>query len=110
MSAGDSARAEVRWRHEWEFLQTTAELQVAIAVHRMENVVNQEQIMMKTFWSYVAEFWCKLMHPAPMWPVHGFYRCPDCWREYPVGWEEHIAHPDDNRSRRDRIVRPVPTW
>ena len=34
-----------------------------------------------------ARAWCKLMHPDPMWPVGGFYRCPECLRQYPVQWE-----------------------
>jgi hypothetical protein len=34
-----------------------------------------------------ARAWCKLMHPDPMWPVNGFYRCPSCLRQYPVQWE-----------------------
>ena len=41
-----------------------------------------------TVWSYVADLWCTLMHPAPMWPSHGYYRCRACGREYPVPWEE----------------------
>ncbi len=68
--------------------------------------------MRKTFWSYIAELWCKLMHPDPMWPAHGRYRCPACWREYPVQWEESdglVVQSDDPRGG-DRIVRPVPTW
>jgi hypothetical protein len=36
-----------------------------------------------------ARAWCKLMHPDPMWPVSGFYRCPTCLRQYPVQWESH---------------------
>jgi hypothetical protein len=27
------------------------------------------------------------MHPAPMWPVKGYYQCPVCLRAYPVPWE-----------------------
>lgn len=45
--------------------------------------------MTRTFWSWVAEWWCSLTHPAPMWPVHGYYRCPSCWREYAVPWEKN---------------------
>ena len=32
----------------------------------------------------IAEFWCRMMHPSPLWPSHGHYRCRTCWREYPV--------------------------
>jgi hypothetical protein len=42
---------------------------------------------MKRIWSSLNELWCKSMHPAPMWPVHGYYRCPACHRHYPVLWE-----------------------
>ena len=43
---------------------------------------------MKTrFRSSFAALWCRLIHPAPMWPVHGYYRCPACHRQYPVPWE-----------------------
>lgn len=77
--------------------------------------------MLKTFWSFVVEFWCKLMHPTPMWPVHGHYRCRACFREYPVRWEASLfaaaagpdgplAPPEDSRNGRNRIVRPVATW
>ncbi len=34
-----------------------------------------------------ARFWCKLMHPDPMWPIRGYYRCRRCLRQYPVPWE-----------------------
>jgi|YelNatPaOPRAMG01_1025707.scaffolds.fasta_scaffold15520_4 hypothetical protein len=34
----------------------------------------------------LAEGWCHLMHPDPMWPVNGRYRCPVCYRTYPVPW------------------------
>lgn len=36
-----------------------------------------------------ARAWCKMMHRDPMWPVAGYYRCPDCLRQYPVPWEYH---------------------
>jgi hypothetical protein len=26
------------------------------------------------------------MHSKAMWPMHGKYICPDCFREYPVEW------------------------
>jgi hypothetical protein len=34
-----------------------------------------------------ARAWCRLMHPDPMWPVRGLYRCPSCLRQYPVQWD-----------------------
>ena len=42
---------------------------------------------MNVFWSRIAEFWCTLMHPEPMWPHRGYYRCRVCLREYRVPWE-----------------------
>jgi len=26
------------------------------------------------------------MHPAPMWPIHNYYVCPRCQRQWPVFW------------------------
>lgn len=42
---------------------------------------------MKDSWSRAGNLWCRLMHPSPMWPVNGQYRCPKCMRTYPVPWE-----------------------
>ena len=37
---------------------------------------------------------CRLMHDAPMWPIHGSYRCRTCGRSYPVPWAgEHLLQP-----------------
>ena len=75
--------------------------------------------MKKTFWAWVADFWCRLMHPAPMWPVHGHYRCPACWRDYAVPWEvepitvNHISHVSPSEHPRiagDGIARPAHSW
>ena len=38
-----------------------------------------------------ARAWCRWMHPDPMWPVGGLYRCPSCLRQYPVQWETQPA-------------------
>jgi hypothetical protein len=42
---------------------------------------------MKSLIDVLERFWCKSFHPAPMWPIHGHYRCPRCLRLYPVAWE-----------------------
>lgn len=42
---------------------------------------------MKALGSRVAKVWCQFAHPAPMWPVKGYYQCPVCLRSYPVPWE-----------------------
>jgi hypothetical protein len=31
-------------------------------------------------------FWCRLMHDAPMWPIHGTYQCRICAQSYTVPW------------------------
>jgi hypothetical protein len=42
-----------------------------------------------------ARLWCKLKHPAPMWPISGYYRCPECLRQYPVLWEAPQSLPHE---------------
>ena len=75
--------------------------------------------MKKTFWVWVADLWCRLMHPAPMWPAHGHYRCAACWREYAVPWEvgavmvdriNHVSRSERPRINSDRIARPAHSW
>ena len=39
-------------------------------------------------WDRISEVWCKSMHSKAMWPMHGKYMCPDCFREFPVEWAE----------------------
>jgi len=55
---------------------------------------------MKTLSSKLASAWCRLTHGSPMWPIHGQYRCPTCFRAYPVTWE---AAPEASRPV---LVRP----
>ncbi len=43
--------------------------------------------MTKASRRYIAELWCKMLHPSPMWPSHGHYQCRACGRQYPVPWE-----------------------
>ncbi len=43
---------------------------------------------MKVLGVQLLNKWCKLMHPTPMWPVKGYYRCPVCLRSHPVPWEK----------------------
>lgn len=38
-------------------------------------------------WNKLSIFWCKHMHTQAMWPIHGRYVCPKCFREYRVAWE-----------------------
>jgi hypothetical protein len=38
--------------------------------------------------------WCRLMHDAPMWPIHGSYRCGTCGQSYPIPWaSETLVQP-----------------
>jgi len=39
---------------------------------------------------WVADRWCYRMHPDPMWPVSGKYRCPKCLRVRPVPWANSL--------------------
>jgi len=43
---------------------------------------------MKPNHARIADFWCRLMHRAPMWPAHGQYECRTCGRRQPVCWEQ----------------------
>ena len=52
--------------------------------------IGKEQNMIKASRHRLAEFWCRLMHPAPMWPFHGRYRCRTCRRDYPVPWQSDL--------------------
>jgi len=38
-------------------------------------------------WSRFKGLWCSVMHPSPMWPINGYYRCPKCRRTYAVPWQ-----------------------
>jgi hypothetical protein len=41
----------------------------------------------------IGVLWCWLMHDAPMWPIHGSYRCRICRRSSPVPWDKHLLQP-----------------
>ena len=43
---------------------------------------------MRSIWNRASMVWCRVFHPKPFWPIHGYYRCPACLRLYPVPWEE----------------------
>ena len=36
-------------------------------------------------------WWCRMQHAAILWPIHGEYRCAECYRRYPVAWDEDAA-------------------
>ncbi|MCZ2075244.1 MAG: hypothetical protein HUU41_19700 [Bryobacteraceae bacterium] len=56
---------------------------------------------MKRIWTFLRDSWCYRMHPAPMWPVNGMYRCPECQREYPVPWEKGVTRWDFQPAKED---------
>ncbi len=33
-----------------------------------------------------GDLWCRMMHNAAMWPIHGFYECRSCGRRHPITW------------------------
>lgn len=64
---------------------------------------------MKRLWDFIRDTWCYLMHPDPMWPVNGMYRCPSCQRQRPVPWEAGNALwcPRGQSLRTAPILEPV---
>ena len=48
--------------------------------------------------------WCRYMHNATMWPIHGRYRCGTCLRDYPVPFETRTER-GFYRSRSERTIR-----
>jgi hypothetical protein len=47
----------------------------------------------RSAWSWLNETWCNVAHPSPLWPIHGRYRCPACFRVYQVEWEVSLHRP-----------------
>jgi hypothetical protein len=39
----------------------------------------------------LGSLWCRYLHAAVMWPIHGHYNCRVCYRQYPVLWESTYA-------------------
>ena len=40
----------------------------------------------------LGTLWCRLMHNAPMWPIHGSYQCRTCGRRYRIVWAGEVLH------------------
>src|ERR1043165_3945440 len=36
-------------------------------------------------------WWCRMQHAAILWPIHGEYRCAECYRRYPVAWNDALG-------------------
>lgn len=62
---------------------------------------------MSLFFSHALDragrVWCRAFHGAPMWPVNGYYRCPDCLRTFPVAWANQPAP-----ARHVSVMQPKP--
>ncbi len=56
----------------------------------------------------IGETWCRVMHPDPMWPVNGKYRCRKCLREFPVAWEQDLRLPRPVVIAAQPVPAPVP--
>jgi hypothetical protein len=48
----------------------------------------KESGSMKPTQARIADLWCRLMHTAPMWPLHGQYECRTCGLRHRVCWEQ----------------------
>jgi hypothetical protein len=38
--------------------------------------------------NWISGVWCQTMHRQAMWPIHGRYLCPTCFRVYEVKWSD----------------------
>jgi hypothetical protein len=58
----------------------------------------------------LGDWWCKMFHPVPQWPIHGHYQCPKCFRVYAVPWETAACQEGLREStRRLRyLAQPAP--
>jgi hypothetical protein len=55
----------------------------------------------------MGEFWCKLLHDRPNWPIHGRYACRVCGRSYAVPWEFTTLSPDFQRAGQPGVTTPT---
>lgn len=60
-------------------------------------------ILRTTDW--LADRWCYLMHPDPMWPIHGRYLCRKCQRSRAVPWANTVV--SASAVRPEGAVRPI---
>lgn len=68
--------------------------------------------MLNSLSSAVGDTWCQLMHPDPMWPVGGEYRCRVCQRTFPVAWEKsarELPQSGEAAARAETIVHATAT-
>jgi len=53
--------------------------------------------------SGVTGVWCRSMHPAPMWPIHNYYVCPRCQRQWPVPWVQQKNEDRQPATQENRV-------
>ena len=46
----------------------------------------------------IGNFWCRLMHDEPMWPMYGWYECRTCGRQHRA-WQDENFKPETPWSR-----------
>jgi hypothetical protein len=74
---------------------------------------------MQAFIERIEKMWCETMHSHTMWPIHGKYRCAECFREYPVAFnfdpesrsrvEQLLPHLDESAPAFTRTERQIAT-
>jgi hypothetical protein len=50
----------------------------------------------------IGNFWCRLMHDEPMWPIHGWYECRTCGRQHRAWRDERVKREARLRQRNRR--------
>jgi acetone carboxylase gamma subunit len=61
-------------------------------------------ITIRSAWNWLGKTWCSVAHPSPLWPIHGTYRCPTCFRMFEVEWEASLHRPVRSRQATENRV------
>jgi len=60
---------------------------------------------------WIAMRWCKTTHTKALWPIHGRYRCAQCFRQHPVSWNgggnDSWRSPAGRSAARGRLIPAV---
>ncbi len=68
--------------------------------------MDSSNVASRELWDRVAESWCRLAHPQPMWPIHGHYLCPKCLRRHAVAWDNNnVLEPEPAMAARQASPR-----
>jgi len=67
-----------------------------------------QQVTNLTFAAKLADWWCRAIHDAPMWPIHGRYQCRKCGRIHPVPWASHRVSGSGARANKPAL-QALPT-